>query len=289
MSTTIEQHPFQDVETRIIRGERQSLVLTFLIAIMFIVVAAAFLGFTYYKLSDLSAQLTSVRADLESSEKKLTEVNTARQEATAELTRLQTETNVQAREVERLTGQLQNVTATRDQAQMQLDALKSSLAESNQQLKELQDQISGSADLVQYLHPIDLADTKDLYNTSPAPGDLLVRILEFRDRKIPFNFANRPDIGFSSPGFAGYILQSFRKVPDNARPDVALHTLPSVQSPQLGDIIEYETGFALFYLRDRSGSPFVIGMTPTGIAALNLDFHARRIGVLRTNLFAGSR
>jgi hypothetical protein len=64
MSTTIEQQPFQDVETRIIRGERQSLRITFLIAITFIAVAAAFLAFTYYTLSDLSAQLTSVRADL---------------------------------------------------------------------------------------------------------------------------------------------------------------------------------------------------------------------------------
>lgn len=116
-----------------------------------------------------------------------------------------------------------------------------------------------------------------------------MKILHFRDRDLPFSFTNRPEVGFTSPGFAGYILQQLRRVPDGYPPETTLRTLPSVSEPQLGDIIEYETGFALFYLRDRRGSPFVIGMTPMGITALNLDFGARRTGVLRTNLYVGSR
>jgi hypothetical protein len=42
----------------------------------------------------------------------------------------------------------------------------------------------------------------------------------------------------------------------------------------------YPAGYALFWFVDRNNRPFVIGMTPTGIVALEPNF-AERTGVGR--------
>jgi hypothetical protein len=44
------------------------------------------------------------------------------------------------------------------------------------------------------------------------------------------------------------------------------------QSPEPGDLVFYPGDIVLFYFVDRSGRPFVIGMTPRGIRALEPGF-----------------
>jgi hypothetical protein len=45
-------------------------------------------------------------------------------------------------------------------------------------------------------------------------------------------------------------------------------------------LVFYRTGYVMFYFTDQRNSPFVIGMTPFGILALDPDF-ARIIGYRR--------
>ncbi|MBV8841018.1 MAG: hypothetical protein JO000_31150 [Alphaproteobacteria bacterium] len=276
MSATTGNEPFREIEVQIASRERRTLAITAIISAGIILGAIALLAVTYWTLSDLNAQLSAaqqrlemVRTDLEGSQAKLAQVDAARKESEASY------------------GQVKAALAAAEtqlaQQRQEAERLRAQLADSNSKLEALTAQIRESADLTRYLHPIDFADAKNLYNTAPQLGDLLARILSLKDRNLPFNFANRPDVGFTSPGFAGYVLQELRRLPAGA-PDAALRTLPSATEPQLGDVILYETGFALFYLKDHNGAPFVIGMTPKGVAALDPDFRVRRTGVLRTDL-----
>jgi hypothetical protein len=287
----METEPLQEIVKRAARGERRSLIVTAVIAVGIVVLTVSFLGFTYKRLAAYSAQLAAVREDLEASQKKLGEVNVAKQSAGEELEKLQTEITRQKQAAAELEAKLHQVQHERDSAQGQLEQqrkevadLTARLSDANAQFERLSAQIQESTDLVRYLHPIDFADAKNLYNTSSVLGELLVKILTFRDRNIPFNFANDPATGFTSPGFAAYVLQQVKHGPPANN---VVTSLPTAAAPQLGDIIQYETGFALFYLVDRRGAPFVIGMTPKGIAALNVDFGVKRMGVLRTGLYSG--
>jgi hypothetical protein len=263
MRAATDQALLDNLEKDIARRERRGLILTIVIALSSVAAAAAFLLFTYYKLSEASSQLDSIRAEMASRQQQLASVTKAKEDAETALDHARTQI---------------------EEAKKESDRLKIQLTESNQKLLQLESQIRESADLVQFLHPIDFADAKNLYNTSPKLGDLLAEILQLKDRNLHFSFANNPQDGFTSPGFAGYILQKLRRLPQGMPPDAALRTLPAAAEPQLGDIVQYETGFALFYLKDHRNQPFVIGMTPKGIAALKPDFRVKRIGVLRTGL-----
>ena len=287
MSATTGNEPFREIEVQIASRERRTLAITAIISAGIILGAIALLAVTYWTLSDLNAQLSAaqqrlemVRTDLEGSQAKLAQVDAARKESEASYG--QVKAALAAAETQ-LAQQRQEAERLRAKQRQEAERLRAQLADSNSKLEALTAQIRESADLTRYLHPIDFADAKNLYNTAPQLGDLLARILSLKDRNLPFNFANRPDVGFTSPGFAGYVLQELRRLPAGA-PDAALRTLPSATEPQLGDVILYETGFALFYLKDHNGAPFVIGMTPKGVAALDPDFRVRRTGVLRTDL-----
>jgi hypothetical protein len=47
--------------------------------------------------------------------------------------------------------------------------------------------------------------------------------------------------------------------------------LPPTTQPKTGDLVIYPSGYAMFYFADPQG-PFVVGMTPLGIAAFKSDF-----------------
>src|SRR5262249_9144237 len=282
---------FQDIETRVARHERRGLAVTILFVGVFVAGAAAFLGYTYLTLNSLSEQLERVRADLLTSTRNLDEVNVARVAAQQEMHGLRadlevsnrrlTEVNAARLEAERTVQSLQAEAVRQRSA---VAELTSQLEEANKKLRELTSQIHESTNYVRYLHPVDWADAKDLYNQSPKLGNLLQQILRMRNDRIRFSFANTPNIGFTSPGFAGYILQVVKDREPSSPPDAVLRTLEKTSAPVPGDLIVYETGFTMFFLQDHLRKPFVIGMTPQGIAALEPDFGVRRLHALRTGL-----
>ena len=59
-----------------------------------------------------------------------------------------------------------------------------------------------------------------------------------------------------------------------------MDTLAPATQPQPGDVVFYPSGYALFWFVDHNQQPFVVGMTPNGIVALEPNF-AERIGVRR--------
>jgi len=59
-----------------------------------------------------------------------------------------------------------------------------------------------------------------------------------------------------------------------------MQSLPPTATPEVGDLVFYPAGYALFRFEDGRGSPFVIGMTPQGIIALDPDF-SKPIGAAR--------
>jgi len=152
------------------------------------------------------------------------------------------------------------------------------LEEAQATVAALQDHIGLTVALSKHLHPVGDADAERLADSSDRLGRLLSRVLEMRAQNIRFSSVNRPDEGFNSPGFTGYVLGRVAR-------GKSLTSLPETDTPQLGDIIRYQNGFDMFLLQDAQGAPFVIGMTPVGIAALEPDFGVARAGALATGIF----
>ncbi len=82
-----------------------------------------------------------------------------------------------------------------------------------------------------------------------------------------------PEVGFDSPSFAAYLLNKHNILTIDASQRYRLpELLPETDNPQSGDLIFYESGYVMFFFRDRYGHPFCIGMTPLGIASLEINF-----------------
>ena len=163
--------------------------------------------------------------------------------------------------------------------------LRSDLAYSDVRLLEaqtvvaaLQEHIGLSVALAEHLHPVTVEDAEKLADSSDRLARLLSRVLDMRASNTRFSSANKPSVGFNSPGFTSYVLGRVVR-------GKSLKSLPATDTPQLGDIIRYENGLDMFLLQDSAGVPFVIGMTPVGIAALEPDFGVPRAGALATGIF----
>ncbi len=152
------------------------------------------------------------------------------------------------------------------------------LAESESVVAALKEHIGLSVALSEHLHVVGAEDAEKLADSSDRLGRLLSRVLDMQEQNTRFSGANRPNVGFNSPGFTGYVLGRVVR-------GKSLKSLPATETPQLGDIIRYENGLDMFLLQDAEGEPFVIGMTPVGIAALEPDFGVPRSGALATGIF----
>lgn len=158
-------------------------------------------------------------------------------------------------------------------------------------LQTLEQQLKQTTQLSRFTHPMDLVDLKTIFSRAPAVAPVLGTILEQRERDVGWSLGGTdPTRGFDSPSFAAFVLRQHGALPseDGAAGEDLLErsrrlfdTLPpTTGTPQPGDLVFYPAGYALFWFIDRNARPFVIGMTPTGIVALEPNF-AERIGVRR--------
>ena len=127
---------------------------------------------------------------------------------------------------------------------------------------------------------------KDLYSKYPAQTEMLSEMRDMIDAKvIKWHLdGNSVDEGFDSPSFAAYMINRFSKtkIPTDKRYRMR-EILPSSGSyPEVGDVVFYEHGYAMIFFKYR-GEPFVVGMTPIGLASLTFDFGPKRIGFGRIN------
>lgn len=170
--------------------------------------------------------------------------------------------------------------------QTDLENYKNQVADLQSQLAETQKALSEAANLSRVVRPIDYGNAKELANRFPGSESLLLGLLELRQRRIKWKVGGQSlQEGFDSPSFAMYTLRQKRITGSEPRPGETqadasrdlYNRLPPTNQPRTGDLVFYPAGYAMFYFDDRQDGPFVVGMTPFGVAALKSDF-AKPIG-----------
>ena len=120
----------------------------------------------------------------------------------------------------------------------------------------------------------DFRRDKELYSRYPKQTRMITEMRRMIDaNEIKWHLGgNSPEQGFDSPSFATYIINKFSKTNVTAGERYKLkEILPTTTKPKVGDLVFYEQGYAIIYFEYRN-QPFVVGMTPIGLASLTLEF-----------------
>jgi hypothetical protein len=173
-----------------------------------------------------------------------------------------------------------------------LEDTKAELQKTKKELEETSKRLQDTADMARYMHPIEPIGLKAMFSRYPRQAEALEQILKLKQQGVGWHLGGQtPEVGFDSPSFAAYILKELHVPGVMIAPgDTLLATsrrlyesLPSVTKPKVGDLVFYPAGYVLFYFKDRNGKPYVIGMTPVGIAALDPGF-AKPVGYRKSGL-----
>ncbi len=161
-------------------------------------------------------------------------------------------------------------------AQQELAQTTAKLQASQEALAKAQQAVAEASNYVKHVHPLDWRNEKLLMAYNPP---YIIEILgQAQAANLHFGLANTPQGGFTSPGFAEYVLA-------RAGAHIAYDQLPVRSgSPRPGDLVRYDAGYTMFYFQDAppKSEPFVVGMTPIGIASLEVNFGPRIIEVRKT-------
>lgn len=208
----------------------------------------------------VGSQAESFRYDLETLQSALNQMETRISDLQEERSRLQRENERLSRDNDVLAARMQQV--TRD--------------------------VRAATDLENHKRPVTPRDLRAIARRSKPLGTLIQQISLYRSQHVSWGIgkdADNPAEGFTSPAFAGFVLQRMGVLDTGQPPVEALATLPQDDGePRPGDIALYEGGFALFHLEDARKKPFVTGMTFHGVVSLEPDFGATRTGVIRTGI-----
>lgn len=175
----------------------------------------------------------------------------------------------------RLTG-LRAEIATQSAA---LQDVTAKLQATQQALATAEKSVAEASNFVKHVHSLDWRNEKLLASRYPHTGRLLEVLGQVQQQNPHFGVQNNPSGGFTSPGLADYVLARA------AGPDVKYDTLPLRNgAPQPGDVIRYDAGYTMFFFQDvpPNATPFVVGMTPIGIAALDPNFGPPIVEVRKT-------
>jgi len=172
-----------------------------------------------------------------------------------------------------------------------IEADVSKLREQNRTLedqkRELEMRLKEATELVKHERPLDMDDVKSVASRSPEAGRILELVLDMRQAGVGWHLGGaKPEVGFDSPGFALFVIR--RLDLSGAAPPAAVSdpgnwlrsSLPEISRPRSGDLVLYNSGYAMFYFEKPGREPFVVGMTPFGITALKPDF-SKQFGIRR--------
>jgi uncharacterized membrane-anchored protein YhcB (DUF1043 family) len=174
----------------------------------------------------------------------------------------------------------------------QVTELKSELNDTREKLEDARERLAETFEMSRFEHPVDPVDLKMIFSRYPKQARALQLMLEMKEQGVGWHLGGQlPEVGFDSPSFAAYILQELGVLESSgAQPESLLSRsrqlytqLEPVDEPGIGDLAFYPAGYALFYFLDHEQNPFVIGMTPAGIVALEPDF-AKVIGYRKSGL-----
>ncbi len=176
----------------------------------------------------------------------------------------------------------------RDQATTENQALKQANQQLARRMREARSHVRTGVNLERYKRNLTPGDLRAIGRRSKDVARLLAELMRYRENGIFWgigNDADNPAEGFGSAGFAGFLLQRLDLAQKGVKPVDVLGSLPSDDGePKPGDIVQYDGGFSLFHLLDRKQKPIVVGMTYHGIVALDADFGADRLRVIRTGV-----
>jgi hypothetical protein len=268
MTAELSQHS-RDLDARIHNYQRRGMIGTvlvtlvlFLVGIVVVYVMTTRLAATYRQLTETEQALATAKQQLDQAGQDLAAVTAQKQAADAALSAAQAE--------------IARLSDTKLQLQKEVTEL-------NEQADNAVKQVQQSTEYKQHLHPLDWTMAKELYSVSDRVAGLLEAILSYSkqgsDKPLKFSLANDLEKGFTSPGFARFILQK------QAGEQAELSSLPvQTGAPQNGDIIRYDGGYAMFYFENPySHDNFVVGMTPLGIVAVDRKFGPKELGILRSS------
>ena len=126
----------------------------------------------------------------------------------------------------------------------------------------------------------DFKRDKELFSRYPKQTNMITEMRRMIDaNEIKWHLGgNSPEQGFDSPSFAAYIINKYSKTNVSAGERYKLkELLPTITKPKVGDVVFYEQGYAMIYFEYRN-QPFVVGMTPIGLASLTLKFGPKILG-----------
>jgi len=108
----------------------------------------------------------------------------------------------------------------------------------------------------------------------PAQSEILIGMVDtLGDTKWKFAGSD-PGEGLDSEGMAVYLLVNCGLTDDPAAVERGQFTenLERADQPEVGDLVQYEDEYYMFYFLDQEGSPFVVGMTPYGLQLFRFEF-----------------
>src|SRR5436309_3326322 len=190
------------------------------------------------------------------------------------------------KQVDALKTEASTYTTQVDTLKKNAENYKNQVTDLQAELVEAQKALSEAVNLSRAVHTIDYANAKELASRFPGSENLLLDILELRQRRLKWKPGGQsPQEGFDSRSFAMYILRQKRATGIEPRPGESLaeasrslyDRLPPINQPRTGDLVFYPAGYAMFYFADPREGSFVLGITPFGITALKSDF-AKPVG-----------
>jgi len=199
---------------------------------------------------------------------------------------LKTEATTYTTQIDTLKKSSEGYKSQSQSAQGDAENYKGQVAELQAQLADSQKALSEAVNLSRAVRTLDYANAKEFASRFPGSESLVMDLLDLRQRRIKWKHGGQTiQEGFDSPTFALYILKQKRASGIEVRPGDSLsdasHSLydklPPTNQPHNGDLVFFPAGYAMFYFMDPREGPFVLGMTPFGIAALKPDF-AKPVG-----------
>ena len=164
--------------------------------------------------------------------------------------------------------------------ELTIDGLNNEMSLKNDSLTEMKKVMELAITYKDKRFEFDFSRDKELFSRYPEQTRLISEMRRMIDaNEVKWHLGgNSPEVGFDSPSFATYMINKFSKteIPSGDRYKLR-EILPSTSQPEVGDIVFYQNGYAMFYFKYHD-QPFVVGMTPIGLTSLTFDFGPQRIG-----------
>lgn len=267
--------------TRVVGEERRALIRTALLVALPVVTALALLLLVGLEIHRANRAVEAARAEFLAAEEARRAAEAASAAQVAAVAGIEAERSEAVAAVE----------AERDLARAEILRLKELLQQERARFEALRrqhaaldEQVRGSATLGAHMLELDWTADAFLAEQPQVIVALLSLLREMQALGVGWNAANRTEQGFLPVGFAGFVLQELELLPDGDPAERLLALPRSQRAPAPGDVVLYEGGYAMFYIRGPAERELVIGLTPVGVAALEPDFGLPRTGVIKTGL-----